>query len=332
VPAAIPWDAEIYPVLFAVAGALVAVALPRRAVGWLMLFVGACFALNAMALQWLATGHAPAAAWLAWWAERASAVVVPATLALVLLLPDGRLPSARWRPVLGAVLGVQLAVVAVGSLVAGPVAVSDPPPAGTAGLDNPLGVLPQDWFGTIELLIGPVLILPFLLGVAAVVERFRRPAGDERPRVVLVLLGLLTFILAVTLPDLLWPASSTWFHIAGVVVLTATIVAAVVRGQFAPVRVDEPAAVTGPVRARPPDSVVAALSPREREVMEHVARGQTNSEIAEELVISPITVRNHVSSILTKLDVSNRTQAVARYLGDEPQQDNPSAGTTPSMR
>ena len=51
--------------------------------------------------------------------------------------------------------------------------------------------------------------------------------------------------------------------------------------------------------------------------MEHVARGQTNSEIAEELVISPITVRNHVSSILTKLDVSNRTQAVARYLGDD---------------
>jgi DNA-binding CsgD family transcriptional regulator len=273
--------------------------------------------VNAAALQWLATGQAPAAAWLAWWAERASAVVVPATLALVLLLPDGRLPSARWRPVLGVTVGVQLAVVAVGSLVAGPVAISEPPPAGTAGLANPVGVLPENWFGAVEVLIGPLLILPFLLGVVAVVERLRRPAGDERPRVVLVLLGLLAFSVSVTVPDLLWPASSTWFHIAGVVAMTATIVASVVRGQFAPVRVDEPAAVTGSVLTRPSDSVVAKLSPREREVMEHVARGQTNSEIAEELVISPITVRNHVSSILAKLDVSNRTQAVARYLGDE---------------
>ena len=46
------------------------------------------------------------------------------------------------------------------------------------------------------------------------------------------------------------------------------------------------------------------LSAREREVMEHVARGLTNVEIGADLVISPITVRNHVSSILTKLQVA----------------------------
>jgi DNA-binding NarL/FixJ family response regulator len=51
------------------------------------------------------------------------------------------------------------------------------------------------------------------------------------------------------------------------------------------------------------------LSTREREVLELVAAGCTNTEIAGRLVISPITARNHVSNILTKLQLTNRTQA-----------------------
>ncbi len=52
-----------------------------------------------------------------------------------------------------------------------------------------------------------------------------------------------------------------------------------------------------------------ALSPREIEVLQLVADGLDNNEIAAELFISPRTAKNHVSSILSKLGVSNRLQA-----------------------
>jgi DNA-binding NarL/FixJ family response regulator len=49
--------------------------------------------------------------------------------------------------------------------------------------------------------------------------------------------------------------------------------------------------------------------------MIYLAQGLTNAEIARVLVLSPITVRNHVSSILTKLDATNRTHAVVKFRG-----------------
>lgn len=66
-------------------------------------------------------------------------------------------------------------------------------------------------------------------------------------------------------------------------------------GLFAPVATADP--------TRP------ALSGREHEVLELIAEGLTNAEIADRLFISPVTARNHVSNILTKLQVTNRTQA-----------------------
>ena len=67
-----------------------------------------------------------------------------------------------------------------------------------------------------------------------------------------------------------------------------------------------PAAVSEPVM---PASKLAALSPREQEILRGIASGQSNKEIARSLGIAETTVKIHVQHILRKLDVSSRVHA-----------------------
>ncbi len=64
------------------------------------------------------------------------------------------------------------------------------------------------------------------------------------------------------------------------------------------------------------------LTQREVEVLELIAQGQNNTRIARQLLISPKTVRNHVSNVLSKLQVADRAEAIIRArqagLGEEP--------------
>lgn len=57
------------------------------------------------------------------------------------------------------------------------------------------------------------------------------------------------------------------------------------------------------------------LSEREREILDLIAQGYKNPEIAERLVLSPKTVRNYVSNILSKLQVADRAQAILKARG-----------------
>lgn len=65
---------------------------------------------------------------------------------------------------------------------------------------------------------------------------------------------------------------------------------------------------------RQPESLIEPLTTKEKEVLARLVKGRSNKEIAVELVISDTTVKTHVSNILRKLAVNDRTQAVIKAI------------------
>ena len=65
-------------------------------------------------------------------------------------------------------------------------------------------------------------------------------------------------------------------------------------------------------RKQPPSLQTGDLTDREREILEWVAVGKTNAEIAKILWVAPSTIRKHLENVYAKLGVHTRTAAVAR--------------------
>ena len=58
------------------------------------------------------------------------------------------------------------------------------------------------------------------------------------------------------------------------------------------------------------DLVFTMLTRRERDIVEQIAQGRDNAQIAAHLGLSEKTVRNHIASVFSKLEVENRAQAI----------------------
>ena len=61
-----------------------------------------------------------------------------------------------------------------------------------------------------------------------------------------------------------------------------------------------------------PPSLFPELTRREQDILDRIARGESNRTIADQLHVSPKTIANNVSNIFTKLHITDRSQAVVR--------------------
>ena len=167
---------------FSVVGAIIASRRPRNAIGWLFCGVGVTIGLNSFAGDyaefWLASGFGrsrlgEAAAWLSSWLWIVL-VYVPASV-LLLLFPDGRLPSPRWRPVAwGVALGTVGGVVGT-ALDAGPL-VDFPRIANPYGVDAPV-------VGIVGVAGNIVAAGSMVASAASLIVRLRRAGSVERQQI-----------------------------------------------------------------------------------------------------------------------------------------------------
>ncbi len=174
-------------VLYAGTGHLLMARRPGNVIGLLLALVGLLLALEMLTEQYplyglvTAPGSLPAPRLVGWFSVLMAVLAVFLLLLLVLLFPDGRLPSRRWRPVRTGILVVMAAAVVsqmqAGQYISG--GLTDILDDSNSSYPNPLGIFPQHgWFAGF---VAAVVIATFAAALCAVASVFarRRGAGPE---------------------------------------------------------------------------------------------------------------------------------------------------------
>jgi signal transduction histidine kinase len=211
----------VVAVSFGFVGALVASRQPRNPTGWLFLFVALAFALGGVADEYalyaLLThrGSLPGGVWAVWLTSWWQVLLFPAgaIALLMLVLPDGRLLSRRWRWV--ARLAVILSALGVlgGIFVAGPLATGTP---NFPTPQNPLGVDANGPLGSAFSLFAAAWLpgfVVFALAAAAPLVRFRRSRGDERQQLKWIAYAVVvsgTAVILTSLGNVFFPNFPDW--------------------------------------------------------------------------------------------------------------------------
>jgi hypothetical protein len=191
-------------VVYTAAGRLISSRLPGNAIGWLLGLIGLSVATATFTEQYAlyglvtARGSVPAARLAGCLAGGTASLTIALLLPLILLFPDGRLPSRRWRPVLWAIFvvmagwGTQL--LQAGTTVTG--GLVNAFEAANASYPNPFGVFPRyGWFSDFIAVIFALAVVTGVLVVASVFVRRRRASTERRKQ--LAWLGYIGVITAV---------------------------------------------------------------------------------------------------------------------------------------
>jgi hypothetical protein len=167
--------------IFSVVGAIIASRQPRNTIGWLFCGVGMAVSLNSFAGDyaefWLTSGFGTnrlgeTAAWFSSWLW---ILLVSSPIFLLLLFPDGRLPSPRWRPVAWcAALGITGFTASL-ALGAGPLE-DFPQIVNPYSVDSPI-------VGIVGVAAGVVAIGSMVASAISLIVRLRRAEGEQRQQV-----------------------------------------------------------------------------------------------------------------------------------------------------
>jgi hypothetical protein len=198
--------------VFPLVGALIASRRPENAIGWICLAVGLLWTLIGMTDVYGEYGVAEPGSvpfpvvvaginnWL--WVP---AVGLLGTY-LLLLFPDGRLPSRRWRP-LAWLSGAVLVAESVGVML------SPGPLQGLGGMRNPFGLEGQQWLTSAGYAVLPLLPLCMLASALSLVLRFRRSRGEERQQIkwIAFAASVVVIVYLIAMVASLLSAAETWF-------------------------------------------------------------------------------------------------------------------------